>query len=130
MAAGGASLLAFAIFSMLVMSSLGDPRPLCSNCETLCRTKGNAVVESTCGNFCDYNLSPQANCRSELLERCTADGTCCSSNGTCTCDCNNVVRDRCYEINCEGCKRDMFNMSYRACNDDCKNKCKKKGCHA
>ncbi|EMS62310.1 hypothetical protein TRIUR3_02417 [Triticum urartu] len=44
MAAGGASLLAAAVFSMLVMSSLGHPRPLCSDCDPQCRA--NCTAES------------------------------------------------------------------------------------
>ncbi|VAH70636.1 unnamed protein product [Triticum turgidum subsp. durum] len=136
MAAGGASLLAFSIFAMLVMSSLGGPRPLCSDCETLCRTNCDAEVETLCGSTCDYNNSGQADCRRQLLKRCTTEGTCCSSNDTCTCDCNTVAQNGCFGVSdgytrCGSCKLGRFNQCYPTCKNDCNNNCKKKkGCHA
>ncbi|KAE8780016.1 hypothetical protein D1007_46859 [Hordeum vulgare] len=134
MAAGGAFLLAFAVFSMLVMSSLGNPRPLCSDCETLCRTNCTAEVETSCSSTCNDN--PLEGCRRQVFERCTTDGTCCSSNGTCACDCNTVSQDRCRGItdnytDCQACERGQFDYCYSTCKSGCNNNCKKKkGCHA
>uniref|UniRef100_M8BWB1 Uncharacterized protein n=1 Tax=Aegilops tauschii TaxID=37682 RepID=M8BWB1_AEGTA len=109
MAAAGASLLAAVVFSMLVMSSLGHPRPLCNDCDTQCR----------------------ANC---TAEQCTANGICCSSNGTCTCDCNDVAESGCKGVSddtqhCDPCKRGIFDQCFPTCNEDCNNNCKKKECH-
>ncbi|KAI4974087.1 hypothetical protein ZWY2020_042171 [Hordeum vulgare] len=161
---------------MLVMSSLGNPRSLCSVCDPQCSTNcTSAEAETSCISYCDF--SPQRDCEIELqsllgnngcsdcgalcgtncsaevktscsdesvavlrravgrvFQQCTANSMCCSSNGTCTCDCNTVAQSRCVGLGdgytrCEACMRGTSERCYRTCNDDCNNNCKKKGCH-
>uniref|UniRef100_A0A8R7R900 Uncharacterized protein n=1 Tax=Triticum urartu TaxID=4572 RepID=A0A8R7R900_TRIUA len=131
MAAGRASPFTFAVFSMLVMSSVGHLRPLCSDCGTLCSTKCTVEVKTCCGNDC--NGGARESCRSGVFQRCTAENTCCSSNGTCTCDYNAVAQSRCMGLGdgytrCEACTRGRSDQCYRICNNDCNNNCKKKEC--
>nr|CDM80042.1 unnamed protein product [Triticum aestivum]CDM80058.1 unnamed protein product [Triticum aestivum] len=90
-----------------------------------------AEVETLCGSTCDYNNSGQADCRRQLLKRCTTEGTCCSSNDTCTCDCNTVAQNGCFGVSdgytrCGSCKLGRFNQCYPTCKNDCNNNCKKK----
>uniref|UniRef100_A0A8I6XIX2 Uncharacterized protein n=1 Tax=Hordeum vulgare subsp. vulgare TaxID=112509 RepID=A0A8I6XIX2_HORVV len=132
MAAGGASFLAFVVISMMFMCSLGHPRPLCSDCGALCGTNCSAEVKTSCSDECSGGA--QASCRSGVFQQCTANSMCCSSNGTCTCDCNTVAQSRCVGLGdgytrCEACMRGTSERCYRTCNDDCNNNCKKKGCH-
>ncbi|EMS62313.1 hypothetical protein TRIUR3_02423 [Triticum urartu] len=134
MAAGGASFhAAVAVFSMLIMSSLGNPRPLCSDCGTLCSTKCNEEARNSCSGTC-YN--PREGCERQILDQCKAEGTCCSSNSTsCTCDCNTIAQERCSSLtdnytDCQACTNSIFNQCNTTCNNDCNNNCKKKGCHA
>ncbi|KAF7034128.1 hypothetical protein CFC21_045193 [Triticum aestivum] len=203
MAAGGASLIAAVVFSVLIMSSLGGPMPLCSDCETMCRTNCTAEAEANCANYCydtqstagycegcmgayfdqhcnpeclkncsngckkkvlprplcsdcdtvcstkcteelqttcseycDFSRSGLADCQRQLFERCNTEGTCCSSDGTCTCDCETEARKSCVGVsdnsnNCEVCKRGQFDQDcHPTCNTDCNSSCKKKkGCH-
>ncbi|KAF7034147.1 hypothetical protein CFC21_045198 [Triticum aestivum] len=132
MAAGGASFLAaVVVFSMLIMSSLGNPRPLCSDCGTLCSTKCNEEANTRCSSNC-YN--PQEECQRQVSEECIRDGTCCSSYGTCTCDCNTIAQERCSNLtdnytDCQACTNSIFNQCNTPCNNDCNNNCKKKGCN-
>ncbi|VAH02874.1 unnamed protein product [Triticum turgidum subsp. durum] len=111
------------------------PRPFCSDCEPQCRTNCNALVESRCRATCNDKLSSHEDCWRAVFQGCTADGSCCSSNDTCTCDCNTVAQDRCIGVSdndnytdCEACKRDQFDQCYSTCKNDCNNSCKKKGC--
>ncbi|KAM3198620.1 hypothetical protein ACQJBY_073657 [Aegilops geniculata] len=135
MAAGGASLLVAAVFSMLVMSSLGHPRPLCSDCDPQCRANCTAEVKTSCSSYCSSGGGgPQEGCRRNILQQCTANGICCSSNGTCTCDCNTVAESGCKGVPnaiqlCDSCKHGIFDQCFPTCNKDCNNNCKKKGCH-
>ncbi|KAM3198625.1 hypothetical protein ACQJBY_073662 [Aegilops geniculata] len=135
MAAGGASFLAaVVVFSMLIMSSLGDPKPLCSDCGTLCSTNCTAEASTSC-NASGNCYNPRADCQKQVFEGCTRDGFCCSSDGTCTCDCNTVAQERCSSVTdgsvrCDSCKRGMFDQCYPACVSNCNTKCKKKGCDA
>ncbi|KAI4974088.1 hypothetical protein ZWY2020_042172 [Hordeum vulgare] len=115
MAAGGACLLAaLAVFSMLIMSSVGNPKPLCSDCGTLCSTNCTAEAKTSCSGYCDY--SPREGCERQVFERCTRDGTCCTSNGTCTCDCNTVAQNSCTGdtdtyTDCQACTQRLFDHS-------------------
>ncbi|KAF7034144.1 hypothetical protein CFC21_045195 [Triticum aestivum] len=134
MAAGGASLLAaVVVFSMLITSSLGAPRPLCSECETQCPTSCQAEAETFCSGYCRRGGGLREGCRRSVFEDCTVKGTCCSSNGTCTCDCNTVAERSCISISdgtlqCEPCKRSISDQCGSTCRNDCNNNCKKKGC--
>ncbi|KAF7020128.1 hypothetical protein CFC21_033247 [Triticum aestivum] len=135
MAAGGASLLAAAVFSMLVMSSLGYPRPLCSDCDPQCHANCTAEVKTSCSSYCSGGGGgPREGCRRNILRQCIANGICCSSNGTCTCDCNVVAESGCKGVTdatqlCDPCMRGIFGKCFPTCKKDCNNNCKKKGCH-
>uniref|UniRef100_A0A8I6Y120 Uncharacterized protein n=1 Tax=Hordeum vulgare subsp. vulgare TaxID=112509 RepID=A0A8I6Y120_HORVV len=109
------------------------PRPLCSDCHTVCSSKCDEDLETSCTESCE---SPLASCIMKLFEKCTEEGTCCSSNGTCTCDCKAQAQKRCAGItdnytDCKVCKRSQYDPDcYPTCNNDCENNCKKKkGCH-
>ncbi|KAF7034145.1 hypothetical protein CFC21_045196 [Triticum aestivum] len=134
MAAGGAPLLVVVVvFSMLITSSLGGPRPLCSECETQCRTNCTAMVETSCRGYCTSGGGPRSSCRKYVFEDCNVKGTCCSSNGTCTCDCNTVAERGCMSVSdgtlqCDPCKRSIYDQCGSTCRNDCNNNCKKKGC--
>ncbi|KAI5003924.1 hypothetical protein ZWY2020_031167 [Hordeum vulgare] len=134
-AAGGASLLAaVAVFSMLIMSSQGNPRPLCSDCEPQCRTNCTAEVETTCREYCTRGGGPRESCRSSIFERCTANGDCSGSNGTSTCDCNTMAENTCLSVTdgtlqCRPCMSNIYDQCFHPCTNDCNNRCKKKGCH-
>ncbi|KAM3345660.1 hypothetical protein ACQJBY_020254 [Aegilops geniculata] len=136
MAAGGASLLAATVvivFSMLITSSLGGPRPLCSECETQCRTSCEAEAKTRCSPYCSRGGGARGGCTKYVLDECNVKGTCCSSNGTCTCDCNAVAERGCMHfsdgtLQCGPCTRSIFDQCYPTCKKDCNNNCKKKGC--
>ncbi|XBI14540.1 hypothetical protein VPH35_057112 [Triticum aestivum] len=133
MATSRASLLAVvAVFSMLFMSSLGNPRPLCSDCDPQCTTNCTAEAKIPCRSYCDF--SPQRECERQVFGRCTEDGICCSSNGTCTCDCDTVAKNGCERVsdnsrNCHACTGGIIGQCYHPCYNDCSHNCKKKGCH-
>ncbi|KAI5003989.1 hypothetical protein ZWY2020_031232 [Hordeum vulgare] len=129
MAAGGASLVAaVAVFSMLIMSSLGQPRPSCNDCMAPCNAECNEKMKIFCGSACSGGA--RESCRRAVLAQCTARGTCCSSNGTCTCDCMTVAGKSCMEIggfNPIGCHSCQHGIAVE-CYPICYNNCKKIGC--
>ncbi|CAL5081041.1 unnamed protein product [Urochloa decumbens] len=147
MASGAAALkaaAAIAVFSMLVMSSQGDPKtgPPCSYCEFQCNITSGTVAATNCSSACSYN--PE--CYTCLHLAITAYGECfsnetiynsvsCCANGcygsymTCgPCDFRTVLRACCMDVcnfnnsTCETCKDAVPSST---CNTDCSRDCSK-----
>ncbi|KAI4976450.1 hypothetical protein ZWY2020_050057 [Hordeum vulgare] len=119
MAAGGASLFIFAVISMLVMSSLGDPMPLCSDCETLCRANCTVEAQANCAKYCNGTHATTGECKgctgAYFQQQCNPN---CRKN--CSNSCKKVVPLRplcsdCHTVCSSKCDEDLETSCTESC---------------